>query len=232
MLKGLKFWIVYIFVLSLIAIPLFTKSGLFDGFSFLVGVSPALLSPWLAPWIVRKINKLCVYTKKEQNSGNVSSYYVASAVKKNPPFNIATVDPPSVSRKIKDRDRLVASEQKKLFEVVSMAPIEFELYCAQLLNEDGWDAETTKASGDQGVDIVATRKGIKCVFQVKKHNKPVGNKAVQEVHAGRSFYGNVDFAFVVTNKGFTSTAKALAKATEVHLIHYSELCDLSKYIRI
>ena len=112
-----------------------------------------------------------------------------------------------------------------------MDPIEFECFCVHLLSEGGWSAQTTKASGDQGVDIVATRKGIKCVFQVKKHNKPVGNKAVQEVHAGMSYYGYVNFGFVVTNNEFTSNAMDLAKATGVHLIHYSELSDLSKYIR-
>jgi len=115
--------------------------------------------------------------------------------------------------------------------VDSMGPLEFEGFCVHLLSKGGWDAQTTKTSGDQGVDIVATKRGIKCVFQVKKLNKPVGNKAVQEVHAGMSYYGYVNFGFVVTNNDFTSSAKDLAKATGVHLIHYSELSDLSKYIR-
>ena len=72
-------------------------------------------------------------------------------------------------------------------DVTSLSPTAFESYCAQLLTENGWQATTTKASGDQGIDVIATKDGIKAVFQCKKHSSPVGNKAVQEAIAGKAY---------------------------------------------
>ena len=67
--------------------------------------------------------------------------------------------------------------------VNSLSPLAFEGYCADLLSNAGWNASITKGSGDQGIDIIAVKNGIKIVLQCKKYSSPVGNKAVQE--AGR-----------------------------------------------
>ncbi|MEK4035181.1 restriction endonuclease [Methylocystis sp. IM2] len=64
-----------------------------------------------------------------------------------------------------------------------MTPQEYEHYCAALLRESRWAARVTRASGDQGVDIVAEKRGARIVVQCKKYRKPVGNRAVQEIVA-------------------------------------------------
>jgi restriction system protein len=112
----------------------------------------------------------------------------------------------------------------------SLTPTEFEAYCVKLLVESGWNARGTKGSGDQGIDIVATKRGKKAVFQCKKWSKSVGNKAVQEAHAGRS-HESADLAFVVSNVDFTSSARELASTCAVHLIHYSELSSLDRFLK-
>ena len=61
------------------------------------------------------------------------------------------------------------------------------------------------------------------------YSQPVGNKAVQEVLAGKAFE-SADLAFVVSNTEFTPAAWTLAEATGVYLVHYSQLADLSTYL--
>jgi restriction system protein len=111
-------------------------------------------------------------------------------------------------------------------DVDQLTPTEFEAHCASLLIKGGWSARTTQASGDQGIDIIGERNGLKAVFQVKKSSSTVGNKAVQEIIAGRSF-ALADLAFVVSNADFTTSAKELAGISGVRLLHYSELTTLS-----
>ena len=66
---------------------------------------------------------------------------------------------------------------------------EYEYACAQYLKRNGFTkVQVTKASGDQGIDIIATKEkkyGIQC----KYYSGAVGNKAVQEAYAGSKFYG-------------------------------------------
>ena len=83
---------------------------------------------------------------------------------------------------------------------------EYEYACAQYLKRNGFTkVQVTKASGDQGIDIIATKEkkyGIQC----KYYSGAVGNKAVQEAYAGSKFYG-CDVAVVMTNNTFTKSAK-------------------------
>ncbi len=103
--------------------------------------------------------------------------------------------------------------------------IAYERYCAELLDRAGWRAHATSASGDQGADVVAERAGIRLVLQCKRYGKPVGNAAVQEI-AAAAHYWTADMSAVVSNAGFTPSARKLARATGVHLLHHDELADL------
>ena len=94
---------------------------------------------------------------------------------------------------------------------------EFEHFCADILRRNGFErVRVTPASGDQGVDILAEKDGLKFAIQCKKWSNPIGNTAVQEVSAGRAFY-QCDVAVVLTNSTFTKGAIELAKATGVLL---------------
>lgn len=81
-------------------------------------------------------------------------------------------------------------------DINSLTPTDFETHCAALLNKAGWSTTMTAGSGDQGIDIIGEINGLKAVFQIKKSATPVGNKAVQEALAGKS-YAAADIAFVV-----------------------------------
>ena len=106
--------------------------------------------------------------------------------------------------------------------VETMTPLDFEQHCADLLRQAGWQVQTTKASGDQGADVVAIKGGRRAVLQCKLYSRPVGNGAVQEAAAARDYY-KADVAAVVTNAGFTAAARDLAQATRVRLMAPEQL---------
>lgn len=94
---------------------------------------------------------------------------------------------------------------------------EFEFFCAQLLQENGFsEVEVTKGSGDYGVDVLAQKDDITYAIQCKRYDAPVGVKAVQEAYAGKGFYDCM-VAAVMTNQYFTQPAIEAAKKLKVLL---------------
>ena len=104
-------------------------------------------------------------------------------------------------------------------------PFEYEHYCAEQFKKNGWIAEATQGSSDQGVDVKASKDGIDLVAQCKRFAKPVGNKAVQEVVAGIKYYA-ANKGIVIAPNGFTKSAERLAESNNIDLIHHSEIKDL------
>ncbi len=112
-------------------------------------------------------------------------------------------------------------------DIADIDGISFEHHCAEMLRNAGWEARVTQSSADQGIDIIANRGGMKGVFQCKRYNKPVGNAAVQEIISGKVFE-RASFAVVVSNNSYTQSARQLASAAGVHLLHFSELSTLAE----
>lgn len=108
----------------------------------------------------------------------------------------------------------------------SVSPSDFEGLCAATFRQLGWNASTTKGSGDQGADVVAEKNGLKVILQCKLYAGTIGNKAVQEVLAAKHFY-LADIAAVVAKTDFTRSAKDLAQISGVHLLHFSELSSFA-----
>lgn len=105
----------------------------------------------------------------------------------------------------------------------------FEHSCASILEENGWAVTITRATGDQGVDILANKGAIVVAVQCKNTAQPVGNAAVQEVFAGRAFY-EATAAVVVSRSGFTSSAIQLANRLTVALVDATALYDLDRHL--
>ena len=107
-----------------------------------------------------------------------------------------------------------------------MDPYVYEHFCAEQFLIAGWDdAEATSGSSDQGVDVIAKRGDDFLVGQCKKYQKPVGNSAVQEIVAGMGYYG-ANIGVVISNAGYTNSAKKLAEANNIKLIHHAEIKNL------
>ena len=100
---------------------------------------------------------------------------------------------------------------------------EFEQFSAVLLQKNGYsDVKVLGGSGDQGVDITAKKNEISYAIQCKCYSSNLGNTPVQEVNAGRQFYG-CHVGVVLTNRYFTAGAKELAEKTGVLLWDRDEL---------
>lgn len=108
-------------------------------------------------------------------------------------------------------------KQVDMSEVDIMSGEEFERYVAGLLCANGFsDVQVTKASGDYGVDILASKAGERYAIQCKRYAKNVGVKPVQEVYAGSSMYGATR-CVVITNMYFSENGRALANKLGVQL---------------
>lgn len=93
----------------------------------------------------------------------------------------------------------------------------FEKYCATVLRKNGFvNVSVTPGSGDQGVDVIAEKEGVRYAVQCKCYASALGNTPVQEVCAGKSMY-NCHVGVVMTNNYFTAGAKQLAEKNGILL---------------
>lgn len=98
----------------------------------------------------------------------------------------------------------------------------FEQFVAERLQARGYQTENIGASGDFGVDVVASRAGQRWAVQVKRYKSKVSRTAVSDAVAGK-FYWKCEGAWVVTNSYFTKDAKTLAHHTNCRLSDRDDL---------
>lgn len=97
--------------------------------------------------------------------------------------------------------------------IMSLDGHQFEYFCAELLKGNGFtNVKVTQGSGDQGVDILAIKEGVRYAVQCKNYSSSLGNTPIQEVNAGKQLY-NCHVGVVMTNSTFTQGAIKLAEAT-------------------
>jgi len=114
-------------------------------------------------------------------------------------------------------------------ETFFMSGTQFEQYVAGVYAALGYKVKIVGGSGDQGIDVIATKCFRKIGIQAKCYFKPVSNKAVMEAAAGKKYY-RLSRAVVVTNSIFTNSAIALAKKCGVRLIDKRALSQMVKKI--
>jgi len=103
--------------------------------------------------------------------------------------------------------------------------VSYERVVADLLTKEGFQVRFTPVTGDQGVDLIAERDGMRLAVQCKAYAKHVGNDAVQQVFAGAKFY-DANISAVVAPNGFTVAARQLANSLGVRCIHHTEARSL------
>ncbi|MCI8520796.1 MAG: hypothetical protein HFE51_08650 [Clostridia bacterium] len=104
-------------------------------------------------------------------------------------------------------------------DVDNMDGYEFEEFCCRLLEFNGYtNVINTQASGDYGLDIIATTpEGFICGIQCKNYQGSVGIEAVQQALSGINYYKECNVAVVLTNSTFTKQAIQMADETNVKL---------------
>lgn len=114
-----------------------------------------------------------------------------------------------------------------LFDIDNMRGIEFENFLSRLFINMGYVSVVTKATQDQGADLLLEKDEEKIVVQAKNYSSNVGNDAIQEVYSALKYY-NCKRALVVTNSFFTKQAIDLAIKLDVVLWDRDKLIDLIK----
>jgi Holliday junction resolvasome RuvABC ATP-dependent DNA helicase subunit len=114
----------------------------------------------------------------------------------------------------------------------SLSGVEFEEFITQLLGAMGFRTQMTKASGDGGIDIVATLDkpviGGRYLFQCKR----LGPDSLVGAPTVREFYGAVTAdkkarkGILITNSGFSLQAKEFAGEVGIELIDGQRLSSL------
>lgn len=125
------------------------------------------------------------------------------------------------------------AKQKRAFEQSDAVPEDghdFEHWVASKLNDAGWTASVTQASGDDGVDVIAVRNGSSVAVQCKRFKGSVGNKAVQEVYSGMK-HMQLDRAVVISTGQYTKAAQNLASTTGVILLSEHDIPHLWELLR-
>ena len=92
----------------------------------------------------------------------------------------------------------------------------FEKYLRAQFKHLGYRVTLTDYSHDYGADLIVRKRGEKIVVQAKRYEKNVGIAAVQEAVGSVAYY-DADRAMVVTNSGFTKSARNLARQNDVEL---------------
>jgi hypothetical protein len=104
--------------------------------------------------------------------------------------------------------------------------IPFENFLVEVFREWGYLVETTKTSGDQGVDLIVSKEDVRIAIQAKGYvSSTVGNSAVQEAHTGMTYYQCQQCA-VITNSTFTAHARDLAARVGCILIDRTRIPGL------
>lgn len=116
-------------------------------------------------------------------------------------------------------------------ELQNIDPYEFEQFVADLWENLGWQTEVRQASGDAGVDVIATKDHPypqKSVIQAKRYSDStkVGGPEIQQYASLRQQVANVDTVIIVTTSSFTSGAKSRADDLNVKLINGRKIVDM------
>ncbi len=125
--------------------------------------------------------------------------------------------------------KLIENNYSKTIKESYKKGIKFENHCKEILKQHGWEVKETPNTGDQGVDLIASINDLRICIQCKDHEKAIGNKAVQEISAGKLFWKGTH-AILVSKSGFTKSAQELAKSNKVKLINEFQLQNLEKFI--
>src|SRR4030042_6996045 len=115
--------------------------------------------------------------------------------------------------------------------IQSLDPIEFENLVKALLIKMGFNATTTKASGDGGIDIIAINEqpiiGGKYVIQCKRYatGNNIGEPVVRELY-GVMHAENANKGILITTSDFSRQAINFDQDTAIELINVKFLLSL------
>lgn len=114
-------------------------------------------------------------------------------------------------------------------DINSLSGIEFENLCKNLIENMGFSVETTKASGDGGIDLIAYNHepvlSGKYIIQCKRYSGGVGEPIIRDLY-GVITSERANKGILMTTGYFTKSAIDFAKECSIELIDKEQLNDL------
>lgn len=115
--------------------------------------------------------------------------------------------------------------------VETMSGIEFERLVASLIKKMGFEVNSTKATGDGGIDIIAYNDQPmfegKYIIQCKRWNGSVGSPPVRDLY-GVVTHERANKGILITNSTFSNDAIKFAMNKQIELIDGNKLNSLLK----
>lgn len=105
----------------------------------------------------------------------------------------------------------------------SMDQDAYERFCEGLLKVDGWKTRLLPPEQrPEGVDLVGEKDGMIVAFQIRKAERPVGNRGVNVLNDNKDSL-NATHAVIICNEEFVPSARNLASSLGVELWHHSDI---------
>lgn len=116
-------------------------------------------------------------------------------------------------------------------DINSLSGIEFENICKNLIENMGFSVETTKASGDGGIDLITYNHELvlsgKYIIQCKRYSGSVGEPIIRDLY-GVITAERANKGILMTTGYFTKSAIAFAEDKPIELIDGEQLDALLK----
>lgn len=107
------------------------------------------------------------------------------------------------------------------------SPFEFESYCAELLNKNGWIAKTTRATADGGFDIEGVDpQGRKFIAECKLFTKSKASRPAIQKLVGAAQLEKADRMLFFSPSGFSAEAEQFASAVGCELLDFSGIANM------
>lgn len=114
-------------------------------------------------------------------------------------------------------------------DIQSLSGVEFEMVCKRLLEKMGFSVETTKTSGDGGIDLIAINSqpviSGKYIVQCKRYTGSVGEPVIRDLY-GVVTSERANKGVLMTSGYFTKSAVAFAEGKPIELIDGVAMRDL------
>lgn len=129
------------------------------------------------------------------------------------------------ARSLRDKLKLAATSECARLLAVDFRSLDggaFESFLADVFRQLGYAVHQTGRSGDQGVDLIVERNGVKTAVQAKCYQDAVSISAIQEVYTGKALY-RCHNCMAITSSQFTRGAKEAAAGLGCRLITGNDL---------
>jgi len=115
---------------------------------------------------------------------------------------------------------------KRLDQIKSLDPIDFEHFVGDLFERMGYTVQTTARTGDEGIDLYLRKGNKTAIVQCKRkqYDGTVGQSVVRDLF-GAMVHSGADEAYLVTTGTFSLPARSWATGKPIYLIDRNGLLE-------